>query len=102
MIGVSQQIITLDGRKIEDSVEVTLQSQYAPVGINPYLIPSVASSLEVQKENFIALNGREAFTGSVIIQADKGIDFSLLWPVLYSAANVGYTDVSFAVIAPRR
>jgi biopolymer transport protein ExbD len=99
VIGISQAIITIDGRKVADTAELLLQSQNPTPGGNPYLVPQLASALEVLKENYIATNGKEKFLGDVIVQSHKGVDFPVVWMVLYSAASVGYDNVSFAVLS---
>jgi biopolymer transport protein ExbD len=99
VIGISQAIITIDGRKVADTAELMLANANPTPGTNPYLVPNIASSLEVLKENFIAVNGREKFKGDVIIQSHKGVDFPVVWMVLYSAASVSYDNVSFAVLS---
>jgi biopolymer transport protein ExbD len=99
VVGISQSIITIDGRKVADTAELTLMAANPTPGVNPYLVNNIASALEVQKENFIAVNGREKFKGDIIIQSHKGVDFPVVWMVLYSAANVGYDNVSFAVLS---
>ena len=99
VIGISQAIITIDGRKVADTAELMLANANPTPGANPYLVPNIASSLEVLKENFIGVNGREKFKGDVIIQAHKGVDFPVVWTVLYSAASVNYDNVSFAVLS---
>jgi biopolymer transport protein ExbD len=99
VIGISQAIITIDGRKVADTAELMFANANPNPGTNPYLVPNIASSLEVLKENFIAVNGREKFKGDVIIQSHKGVDFPVVWMVLYSAASVNYDNVSFAVLS---
>jgi biopolymer transport protein ExbD len=99
VIGISQAIVTIDGRKVADTAELMLANANPTPGANPYLVPNIASSLEVLKENFIGVNGREKFKGDVIIQSHKGVDFPVVWMVLYSAASVGYDNVSFAVLS---
>jgi biopolymer transport protein ExbD len=99
VIGISMAIVTLDGRKFADTAELSLQAQNPTPGANPYLIPTLASSLEVLKDNYITTNGKEKFNGDVIVQAHKGVDFPVIWMVLYTAASVGYDNVSFAVLS---
>lgn len=99
VIGISMAVITIDGRKVADTAELMLQSQNPTPGGNPYLVPQLASSLEVLKENYIATNGKEKFNGDIIVQAHKGVDFPIIWMVLYTSASVGYDNVSFAILS---
>ena len=39
----------------------------------------------------------ENFNGTVIVQADKNIDFKVIKKVMYSCAVAGYKNVNFAV-----
>lgn len=99
VIGISQAIITIDGKKVADTNELLQQSQNPTPGANRWLVPQIAQALEPLRENYIALNGREKFNGDVIIQAHRGVDFPVVWMVLYSAASAQYDNVSFAVLS---
>jgi len=72
VIGISMNIVTLDGSKIADTAELSLAAANPTPGANPYLVPNLASSLEVLKDGYIATNGREKFLGDVIVQAHRG------------------------------
>jgi biopolymer transport protein ExbD len=43
------------------------------------------------------LHPGDAFPGTVILQADVAIDFRVIKKVMFTAAQAGYTNVSFAV-----
>ncbi|HEY8428294.1 MAG TPA: hypothetical protein VIL20_07965, partial [Sandaracinaceae bacterium] len=53
--------------------------------------------LETLKRNWSILHPNEQFSGTVILQADRGVDFRVIKKVMFSAAQAGYTNVSFAV-----
>jgi biopolymer transport protein ExbD len=43
------------------------------------------------------LHPSENFTGTVIVQADRNVDFKVIKKVMYSCAVAGYQNVNFAV-----
>jgi biopolymer transport protein ExbD len=49
------------------------------------------------KNNFKLLHPSDPFSGMVIVQADKGVDFKVIKKVMYSCAVAGYQNVNFAV-----
>ena len=53
--------------------------------------------LETLKRNWSILQPGRPFPGNVILQADIDIDFRVIKKVMFSAAQAGYANVSFAV-----
>ncbi len=49
------------------------------------------------KNNFKLLHPSENFNGTVIVQADKSVDFKVIKKVMYTCAVAGYNNVNFAV-----
>ena len=49
------------------------------------------------KNNYKLLHPSEEFPGTVIVQADKGVDFKVVKKVLYTCSVAGYRNVNFAV-----
>ena len=43
------------------------------------------------------LHPDEEFDGSLIVQADRHVDFRVLRKVMFSASQAGYANLSFAV-----
>jgi biopolymer transport protein ExbD len=53
--------------------------------------------LETLKRNWSILHPTEPFAGTVILQADRNIDFRVIKKVMFSCAQAGYANISFAV-----
>lgn len=90
IIAINPQVVTLDGRRMADTP--TLAS-------NPQMerIEQMVQDLETLKRNWSILHPQEPFAGTLIIQADQNIDFRVVKKVMFSAAQAGYTNMSFAV-----
>lgn len=58
--------------------------------LNSKVVPELMDALEQKKA------GDVDFTGTLILQADKGISYITLKPVLRTAGIAGFTDVKFA------
>ncbi|MBX9768576.1 MAG: biopolymer transporter ExbD [Bdellovibrionales bacterium] len=59
-----------------------------------------ALDVEAKKSRDIAqVNDTVQFDGTVLMQAEKSLDYGLLKKVLYTASMAGYADLKFAVIA---
>jgi biopolymer transport protein ExbD len=90
IVAIDPQVVTLDNRRMADTE--TLAS-------NPNLerIEQLVTDLETMRRNWSVLHPREPFAGTVILQADEDVDFRVIKKVMFSAAQAGYTNVSFAV-----
>ena len=53
--------------------------------------------LETLKRNWSILHPTDPFAGTVILQADGSIDFRVIKKVMFSCAQAGYANISFAV-----
>jgi biopolymer transport protein ExbD len=82
--------VTLDGRRMADT-----QTLAASAGLER--IEQLVQDLETLRRNWNILHPREPFPGTVIIQADRAIDFRVIKKVMFSAAQAGYSNISFAV-----
>jgi biopolymer transport protein ExbD len=83
-------IVTLDGRRMADT-----QTLAASAGLER--IEQLVQDLETLRRNWNILHPREPFPGTVIIQADRAIDFRVIKKIMFSAAQAGYSNISFAV-----
>ncbi|MCB9667128.1 MAG: biopolymer transporter ExbD [Myxococcales bacterium] len=90
IIAINAQVVTLDGRRLADTA--TLASSPEAERIEPLI-----QDLQTLKRNWAVLHPAEAFPGTVIVQADQSIDFRIIKKVLFSTAQAGYANVSFAV-----
>lgn len=90
IIAIDARVVTLDGRRMADT-----QTLAATAGVER--IEQLVQDLETLRRNWSILHAPEPFPGTVIIQADRSIDFRVIKKVMFSAAQAGYSNVSFAV-----
>ena len=90
IVAIDARVVTLDGRRMADTA--TLASQ---AGLER--IEQLVNDLETMHRNWSILHPRDPFPGTVIIQADRDIDFRVVKKVMFSAAQAGYSNISFAV-----
>jgi biopolymer transport protein ExbD len=91
IIAVSHDSVTLDGRMVADAAELNREVT------SDWKIPDLHDQLVTLKNNFKLLHPSEDFHGTVIVQADKLVDFKVIKKVMYSCAVAGYANVNFAV-----
>lgn len=90
IIAIDPNVVTLDNRRMADT-ETLLASHELE------RIEQLVQDLETLRRNWTVLHPREPFNGTVILQADRNVDFLVVKKVMFSAAQAGYTNVSFAV-----
>ncbi|AKF03328.1 Adventurous gliding motility protein S [Sandaracinus amylolyticus] len=90
IVAIDARVVTLDGRRMADTPTLA-----ANAGLER--IEQLVSDLETLRRNWSILHAREPFPGTVIVQADRSIDFRVIKKVMFSAAQAGYTNISFAV-----
>lgn len=90
VISVDATVVTLDGRRMADTQ--TLGADAKVERIEPLI-----QDLETLKRNWSILHPQEPFPGQVVMQADVAIDFRVIKKLMFSAAQAGYGNVSFAV-----
>jgi biopolymer transport protein ExbD len=90
VVAIDSIVVTLDGRRMADTA--TLASDPKVERIEPLI-----QDLETLKRNWSILHPQEPFPGQVILQADVAIDFRVIKKIMFSAAQAGYANVSFAV-----
>lgn len=90
VIAINPDVITLDGRRMADTRTL---AQDARVERMEQLI----QDLETGKRNWSILHPTTPFSGTVVLQADRAIDFRVIKKVMFSCAQAGYATISFAV-----
>lgn len=90
VIAINPTVMTLDGRRMADTQTLAQDAEVER-------IEQLVQDLETMKRNWSVLHPQEPFPGQVIIQADKGIDYRVIKKVMFSAAQAGYANISFAV-----
>lgn len=90
IIAIDPQVVTLDNRRMADTATLAASA-------NLERIEQLVQDLETMRRNWSVLHPREPFQGTVVLQADRNVDFRVVKKVMFSAAQAGYTNVSFAV-----
>jgi biopolymer transport protein TolR len=89
VITVSATEIVVDGRKVADVA--------AAMASTDDLIAPLKAELDVLSSRQTIRKENEAQAKQVTIMGDKGIPYTLLRKVMYTAARANYSDVAFAV-----
>lgn len=90
IIAINPFVVTLDGRRIADTQTLAQSAEVER-------IETLVQQLEQLKRNWDVLHPNDEFPGTVIVQADEKIDFRVIKKVMFSTAQAGYANVSFAV-----
>ncbi len=90
VIAINPDVITLDGRRMADTRTLEADARVERM-------ESLIQDLETLKRNWAILHPTEPFAGVVVVQADKNIDFRVIKKVMFSCAQAGYANISFAV-----
>ncbi len=90
IIAIDAKVVTLGGERVADTQTLAQAAQVDR-------IEPLIQGLEAEARAWNTIHASEPFHGQVIIQADKDIDFRVIKKVLFSAAQAGYGNVSFAV-----
>jgi biopolymer transport protein ExbD len=91
IVAIDAETVTLDGRRMADTHTL------AASGTSVQRVDAIVNDLETMHRNWSLLHPHDAFQGTVIIQADRSIDMRVVKTVMFSAAQAGYANVSFAV-----
>jgi len=90
IIAINPQVVTLDGRRMADTNSLAASPELER-------IEQLVQDLETLKRNWSILHPQQPFPGTIIIQADRSIDFRVIKKIMFSAAQAGYSNISFAV-----
>jgi biopolymer transport protein ExbD len=90
VIAIDTVVVTLDGRRMADTATLAADPKVER-------IEQMIQDLETLKRNWSILHPQQPFPGQVIMQADVSIDFRVIKKIMFSAAQAGYPNVSFAV-----
>lgn len=90
IVAIDPSVVTLDNRRMADTETLAANA-------NLERIEQLVQDLETLRRNWSVLHPREPFPGTIILQADENVDFRVIKKVMFSAAQAGYTNVSFAV-----
>jgi len=90
VIAVDPIVITLDGRRMADTATLAADPKVER-------IEQLIQDLETLKRNWSILHPTEPFPGKIVMQADVSIDYRVIKKIMFSTAQAGYSNVSFAV-----
>ncbi len=90
VVAINSEVITLDGRRMADTRTLGADARVERM-------EQMIQDLETLKRNWSILHPSQPFPGTVILQADKAIDFRVIKKVMFSCAQAGYANISFAV-----
>jgi len=90
VVSIDPVTVTLDGRRMADTTTLAEDPKVER-------IEQLIQDLETLKRNWSILHPTEPFPGSLIVQADVSIDYRVIKKIMFSAAQAGYANVSFAV-----
>jgi biopolymer transport protein ExbD len=91
IIAVAKDSVTLNGAMEADANELNQENT------SDWKIAKLHDDLVTLKNNFKLLHPSENFAGTVIVQADRNVDFKVIKKVMFSCAVAGYGNVNFAV-----
>ncbi len=92
IIAIDANVVALDGNRMADTPSLAADARMDR-------IEPLIQGLETLKRNWSILHPAEPFAGNVILNADRNVDFRVIKKVMFSAAQAGYANVSFAVSA---
>jgi biopolymer transport protein ExbD len=90
VIAIDTVTITLDGRRMADTATLAADPKVER-------IEQLIQDLETLKRNWSILHPTEPFPGKIVMQADVSIDYRVIKKIMFSTAQAGYSNVSFAV-----
>ena len=90
VIAISRSVVLLDSRRVADTTSLAQDATLER-------IEQLVQELETLKRNWTILHPRQPFLGTVIIMADQSVDYRVIKKVMFSAAQAGYANISFAV-----
>ena len=61
-------------------------------------IADLSEILNNLKKQFQQLHPNQTFSGKIIIQGDKTVEFRVLKKVMFTCTSVGYTNINFAIL----
>lgn len=90
VIAIDNLVVTLDGRRMADTQSLASTPKVER-------IEQLIQDLETLKRNWSILHPQEPFPGQVVMQADVKTDYRVIKKIMFSTAQAGYGNVSFAV-----
>jgi biopolymer transport protein ExbD len=89
-VAVDALVVTLDEVRIADTASLAADAKVERV-------EGLIQRLETMKRNWTILHPSQPFPGAILLQADVSTDYRVIKKLMFSAAQAGYPNVSFAV-----
>lgn len=90
VVSVDASLVTVDGHRVADTPSLMSDARLSR-------IEGLVTNLETARRTWEMLHPNEHFSGRVVLQIDRAVDYRVVRKVLFSAAQAGYTDMDFAV-----
>ena len=90
IVAIDEHHVLVDGHRVADTQALLADARLSR-------IEPLVHDLETARRNFDLLHPHEEFAGSVVVQADRDVDFRALRKVLFSVAQAGYGGTQLAV-----
>jgi biopolymer transport protein ExbD len=90
VVAIDPVVVTLDGRRMADTASLAADPKVERM-------EQMIQDLETLRRNWAILHPQEPFPGVIVMQADISIDFRVIKKIMFSAAQAGFPNVSFAV-----
>jgi len=90
IIAIDDRVVTLDGTRVADTQTLAATPQVER-------IEQLVQQLETLQRNWQTLHPGQEHPGTLILQIHREIDFLVIKKIMFSAAQAGYGNMSFAV-----
>lgn len=90
IVTIDDRTVTLGGIRVADTQTLAQSAQMDP-------ITPLVQSLDQMRRNWAVLHPNTEFPAAIVVQADVAVDYRVIKKVMFSAAQSGYSDISFAV-----
>lgn len=90
VVAINKSVVLFETHRVADTATLAEEASLER-------IEQLVEELETQKRNWSILHPGKEFTGTIIVMSDKDVDYRVVKKVMYSAAQAGYANISFAV-----
>jgi biopolymer transport protein ExbD len=96
-IAATTDMVLVDNNPVVPTDDIRKIPQDNPNPIIPQLEQKLKATKK-QEEDLVRLGSLNQMEGVATIQIDKNVDFDVLFKIMNTCANVGYTKMNFAVM----
>lgn len=91
VVSISKDSIGFEGTFVVKTEEVN-EKFYPEWKVTP-----LVNMLHASKDAWVASNPGKPFEGTIILQCDEGVPFSIIKMIIFTCAQSGYVNVNFAI-----